>query len=335
MNTPNLQEKLLEHIQGKFSRKQDMITYLSDLLCVSTDGIYRRLRGDTLLSPQEISLLATNFKLSLDKILFDQSDGVVFSYNMLSSPVSSFLDYIGQIYKNLLEVSKIPGAQVYYASQELPIFQYFSFPRLLYFKLYVYGLTSWGFDFLKNKKFNYRMVDPQVSALASECVRLYNALPTKDVWSLNIVDNTLNQLEYLATVDRFEQPEDALLVCDEIIQTLESAKNMAVNGYKPLRKTRSSSQSGRFELYYNEMISTNNTIMVLSPMGKMLFTTINNPNFLKSGDQVFCNMIEQWFDATISHSTSISVHSAKNRDWYFNRLIKKVGAARQRIQQLK
>jgi hypothetical protein len=330
MSTILFQKQLFEAVQGKFSRKQDMILFLSDLLSVSNDGVYRRLRGDTILTPDEIAILATKFRISLDKILYGQSDSQLFSYNLLSSPIKSFRNYIEQVYKNLLNVIKIEDIQVYYASQEIPIFQYFPFPGLLSFKLYVYGITSWGFDFLKGKKYHQRLIDPEVLTLSAECVRLYEHIPSKDIWSLNIVDNTLNQIEYMATVELFENPNDAFLICDEIIELIDKAKEMALNGKKSLK---SEEQQGRgdFDLYYNEMISTNNTIFMRSPVGKLVFTTINNPNFIISSDPPFCELIEKWFEMIISLSTSISVHSEKSRDWYFNRLKKKVQAIRDKI----
>lgn len=334
MDTKNLQQQLLDAVQSKFPRKQDAIQALSELLSVSADGIYRRLRGDTVLSPEEIVILATRFQLSLDKMLFGQSEALLFSYNMLSNPITHFGHYVEEIHQNLLDISNIKGLQVYYASQEIPIFQYFCFPHLLSFKLYVYGLTTWEFDFLKGQKYHPRLIDPEVLRLGTECVRLYSHLPTKDLWSLNIIDNTLNQIEYMSHVELFEDPNDALLVCDEIIQFIEKAKKMAVKGNKSMTIGSANPGSGVFDLYYNEMISTNNTILVCTPMGSMLFATVNNPNFLKSTDQEFCRIIEYWFERIINRSTAISVHSAKSRDWYFNRLKRKVLATREKITSL-
>lgn len=330
----DLQQAFFQKILDRFPGKTEAVVHLAGLLNVSENGIYRRFRGDTLLTPDELMRLAQHFEISVDAIIHRESTLIPFTYNQFARPITNFDTFISQVHENIAAIASIPDVHVYYASQEVPIFQYFFFPELLAFKLYVYGLTAWNFDYLRHRKFSLALVSPHAIELGLECVRLYSLIPSKDLWNPGIIDNTLNQIEYMAQEGRFESPELACLICDQITALLERARKMAEYGKKIFKNESPESNYAQFDLYYNEMINTNNTIMVKTPKGTMMYTTFSNPNFLKTSNQRFCDHTKEWFEATISRSTSISVHSATSRNRFFHRLFSKVENTRKRIELL-
>lgn len=327
-----LQDNLLKQILEHYPKKALAVAQLAELLSVGKDGIYRRIRNDTLLSPDEIYFLAKRFKISLDEIIFGHSNKIIFSYNLFDQKINSFKDYLEQIHQQIATVSKLPKVLIYYASQELAPFFYYFIPELAKFKLFIYGLTAWELDFLQDRKFTFDLLAPSEELLLAEIVELYSNHDTKDLWTQGILDNTLNQLEYIALIGRFEKPGDALLLCDKILELLNHIKKMAEVGGKFAIKSSPDASRGNFDLYYNELINTGNTILAVTGAGKYLYTTFINPNFLQTADPNLGDKMEQWFNATIQHSTSISRHSGKSRNLFFNRLEKKVSATRQRIE---
>ena len=75
------QTRLLEQIAKKYQRKSEAVDILSSLLSIGKDAVYRRLRGDTLLTPDEISLLAKEFYISLDSLVLDNTSSVFFNFS--------------------------------------------------------------------------------------------------------------------------------------------------------------------------------------------------------------------------------------------------------------
>jgi plasmid maintenance system antidote protein VapI len=73
-------------IQGNFFKqiKQNLPAHLSladevaALLNISQDSAYRRIRGEKSLALDEIQLLATHYKISLDNFMNIQSESIVF-----------------------------------------------------------------------------------------------------------------------------------------------------------------------------------------------------------------------------------------------------------------
>jgi hypothetical protein len=331
MNSGSLQKAIFEQIIPHFPNKSEAVEALAEILSLTRESVYRRLRTETLLTPDEIQLLASRFRISIDTLIQQKPPFIPFTYNLFSQPIQDLFSYAGQVYENLQFLLPLKDVQIYYATQEIPIFHYFYYPELFSFKMYIYGLTNWNLISLKGLKFSTRLLPASATDKARECVRIYCTYPTKALWTPNLVDHTLNQIEYIASVNRFDPPELALLLCDQVNQFLERARRMSELGKKFFLATEPSAGNGAFELYYNELASTNNTILVVSPTRQLLYTTFGTPNFLATTDTNLCQHTQDWFEMIISRSTAISVHDAKERDYFFNRMQRKVDFLRKKI----
>lgn len=331
---PLLQRQLFDKILERYEKKSEAVDALSRLLNVGKDAVYRRFRGDTQLTPEELALLAQEYRLSIDSLIFEQSDSVFFSYNLFSKQVRDFHSFLENIHELTVRVLKIPGAHFYYTTKDVPIFQYMYSPELISFKLYVWGMTSWGFDFLDDQAFDFSLIPYPTLQLAEETAANYNRLPSTELWSSGIIDNTLDQIEYMATIEGFKKPEDALLLLGKLTELNAHMRKMAETGSKFNIGGKPSPGSASFNLYHNELVSTNNSVLVNHPSGHLLFTVYGNPNFLFTSDEKLCQHSENWFLRIISKSNSISSHSTKTRNWFFNRLDRKIQIVRTRIEQL-
>ncbi|MEM1322093.1 MAG: hypothetical protein AAGG75_17665 [Bacteroidota bacterium] len=324
-----IQHTFLESILQKFQKKSEAVDALSGLLNIGKDGVYRRLRGDTYLTPEEIALLAKTYKVSFDALVFQQSDLLLFTYNMMSKKINNYFDYASQLNHSIDQVLNMVDTRLSYATHEIPLFQYFLFPELTAFKLYVYGITSWNFDFLKDRSFSFDLIPQPTLDLTAEIGRKYNLLSSRELWTVSVVDNTLNQLKYLLDIDKFANRGDAQLICDRLLDLINHTKKMASKGKKFGPGLEPTEKNADYELFYNEFASTNNTILVHTRAGKLLFTTFGNPNYLNTTDQALCEEYESWYNALINNSTSLS--TGRSREAYFNTLEKKTNEVRSRI----
>lgn len=326
------QNQLFEQILDKFPKKSQAVEELSGLLAVGKDAIYRRLRGDTLLAPDEMVQLAQQYHISLDALVYGKTDTVFCSYNAFSKKINNFQAYLESIYNIMAQVKGLPNATIYYTSMEIPVFHYMYYPELICFKQYVWSLTTWNFEHLSNQKFHFDLVSYPSLKMTEDIIRVYNQLSSKELWSLNVIDNTLNQIEYIAATSRFADPEDALLLCDKLTELVQHLRQMAAHGQKFSPNSSPHSKSGAFDLYHNELYSTNNTILVKADTLNMLFTTYCNPNYLASTDERLCEFSTSWMEFIISKSDAISYHSEKSRNWFFNRLERKIKGTRNRVE---
>ena len=326
----NLQIRIFELIEKFYPKRSQAVEALSEILNLGKDAIYRRIRGETLLTPDEMQILAIRYHLSLDAIIHKQTDTVFFSFNPFAHEVSNFEDYLIRLKIELAPTQQYEHIRFYYASNEIPIFLYGLFPRLLKFKLFVWGRIAWNLEYLNNRPYEESLIAPHVVKLAEELLDNYLNVPSIELLSLTIIDNTINQIDYMVNSGNFKNPNDAMTLCEDLIQMVLHIKSMAEKGQK-FHVGQQENGRGNYELYHNEMIYTNNTILVATPIGKSIFTSYGDPNFLKTSDRRICDFTEEWFTRTIDKSNNISKSGEKNRNWYFNKLVRKVEVLKNRL----
>lgn len=327
-----MQVRFFEKILEKYPKKSQAVEALMEVLNLGKDAIYRRIRGESVLPPEELALLANHFSISVDALIHGQSNKLSFTYNTFVKKVTSFEDYLQQLYEQLNNILQLPEVFLYYATQEVPVFHYMFFPELIAFKLYAWGLTTWNLPLLQQSDFHFGLFSPHAQKKCDDIIKLYNQLPSQELWSLNIVDNTLNQIEYTVISGNFRHPKDALLICDKMLVLIRHQKAMAAAGNK-FSPTRPNFSGANFDLYHNELAYTNNTFLINFTRGNLVFTTFCNPNFLQSDNQQLGEHTALWFSNLIQKSNAISRHSAKSRAWFFSRLEKKVEVTYKKIEQ--
>ena len=154
----------------------DAIAAVQAVLSIGQNAAYRRVRGETLLSPNEMRDLALRHKISLDELAFQDADIVFVSYNVFKSETQNFLEFSTNLNKMLKQVNGLPNVEILHGSDEMPIFQLMRFKELFAFKLYVWGVNTWQFNHLQNKPFNKNLIPPEVFKIAKDNVRLYDCL---------------------------------------------------------------------------------------------------------------------------------------------------------------
>ncbi len=331
MPASNLQEQFFDLVIARYPRRADAVEELGELLHLAKDAIYRRMRGDTFLSPTELGLLARHYHISLDALMLGQTNNVLFEFNAFSHQLNDFTDYLSGFIADLEPLRRIPNVQMYYASVEIPVLTYNFLPELISFKLYAWGRTTWNFEYLRDRPFDFDLVTSPVVRLSQTLLEQYISIDSTELWSVQIMDNTLAQIEYHLYSGGFRRSEDALILCKKLGEWATHMKSVAAAGKKFKVGERPEAGLGTFNLYHNEMVYTNITGLITSDYGQMVYAAFCNPNFMKSADPKLCDFTANWFKTLITKSNPISTTAEKNRDWFFGELHKKIERVEQRI----
>lgn len=327
-----LQSLFFEKILLQFHKRKDGILDIAKTLDTSRDSVYRRIGSVTPLTPEELEILAVRYKISVDALIYKDHNAVLFEYRPIVKPIRSFDEYLNRILKDLEKIYALHDRKLYYASSaDFPIFFYFLSPELTSMKMYIWGRMMWDFDYLKDYPFDFEIVPLSTHLLAKELIRLYMRIPSVDVWGVNILENTLNQIDYMFNIGAFRENSDALVLCDKLIELIHLLRTMAEVGKKGTSLENIEESKIPFELYLNDIVFTNNTVLSVSEEGKVVFASFDNPNFLKSVDQKFGENTERWFQKLMAQSSLISVNTDRRRRWYFNVLETKVQMLRNRL----
>ena len=329
----SIQDKLLGRIKNLLPANMTMVDVLSDLLEISTDSVYRRLRNETSLSIDEVSRICNHFNISFDELnTIDNASSVTFTFNPLGT-VTDYKSYLQQIHDDMVRISSAPNSQITWAAEDIPIFHHFKFPFLAAFKVYYWFHCIIYTEEHKDKKFNPRLIDEEIKGLCRDIYNLYAKIPSTEIWTDLTIASLFVQVDYVWQSGLFESKDDALEVCglisdqlDKIHKEAEITRKIGYDNTQVLPE-----QSFRF--YHSDIEIGNNTIFVNMGDSKVLYLTHNTLNKIVTVNREFCDATERWIQNLIKKSNLISGVSEKQRFQFFNRMKSQLGLLEKNIRE--
>jgi len=323
----NLQQLFFDQIKEKIPVHLSLIEEISSLLNISDDSVYRRIRGDKELSFSEIQKLSNHFNISLDAIFsLESNQSVLFNDHKINQETFTFEQYLSGLLDQLSRLVELDDTKIIYSAKDFPLFHYFQFPLLASFKLFFWQKSILDFDQFKNRLFSKEIIFPEI-ALGKKVLSLYYQVPASEIWSEEIIHSTLRQIELYQESEFFEDPEVVSEILDEMEQMLNHLQNMAGEGNRYLYN-QENEQGGYYQLYFNELILANNSLIVKSGDFTKVYLTYNELNYLSTTNKVFCTKFQDSINTLISKSALISSSSEKIRNVFFNKLYKKLNETR-------
>ncbi|MEL6866334.1 MAG: hypothetical protein AAFP19_18040 [Bacteroidota bacterium] len=329
-----LQKDLFDAILRK--EKSDGINELCELLHLKRSAIYKRLNGQKQLTLDELLLLSEHYQFSIDKVLSNTSGKAIFDFPALNGPPRSYEEFYGSILNDMEIYSQIPGCRVSYVSTDIPIFHYFYFPELTAFKMFIWSRTNWEWPSLERAYFSSQTLLKQypVAPIYRRMLDIYLDLPSIELWNANILDNTINQIQYYASSGIFKEPKEAYTLCKQLHELVEHFMNMAYTGRKFMPGDSKRKERGEFQLYHNEITYCTNIVLAETDHGNLVFANYDNPNFMRSREENVINYTIEWFTKLKRRSLKISGEGERNRVQFFRTLENRVWELERYLEQL-
>ncbi len=324
----DIQISFLNLIKKSMPDNISLADEISEILTVSKDSAYRRMRGETTLSLNEIQKLSVHFGVSIDTLLNTNNDSVGFQYRSIDNVSYTFEDYLESILDNLRTINKFEIAEMVYLAKDIPLFHHFQFPILCDFKCFF-----WLKTILNHPKYAEYLYAP--GKIPKENINLglriweeYAKTPSLEVWSYETINITLRQIEFYYDCGLYESLNDALALADELEKLIRHVKAQASVGHKFHFGEDANSGGTNFQLYNNEVSIADTTIFFKMGETKITFLTHNNLNILTTTNKNFCEGTEKYIQNILQKSTLISTSSEKERNKFFNRLLRKIDKLR-------
>lgn len=290
---------LFEQIKRSAKPETLLAQELMALLRRSKANTYKKMSGEVMLSAEETVAIARHFGISLDQYVHSghgDFDKLSFDYSLPQHQPRSPAGFLEKVRRDLERVAQIPQVRMLYASNEVPLFHSLVCRNLTAFKLYVWSRTNWRLPEMLNAPFDpddFYARWPEVEEHRHITAELYQRIPSKEYWPRSVAGNILNQIRYYADARLFKDPKMPALLCTELHEMLESRAQMAAQGNKG--SLPDGEAAAPFDLYLNEIAYTNNIVLICSATQPLaVYTTVDNPNFLRSTDTVFCKHMSHW-----------------------------------------
>lgn len=307
-----------------------MVQKLGETLCLGRDAVYRRLRGDTVLTADELIIISRKYKVPVDEGR-DLSNVPVLHYYNGSEPIKSDEQYFQGLWEHTTNMVKQHNVRVDYATPELPIFYELSTPILRAFKVFVHGTTTWQLKKWEKVAFSPALLSPKTDELIERIIEHAYRLPGRELWSIGILDVTLRQISYMAQVGRFDNNSDLLAIFDELHTIVDHLEKMARSGKRFALGSEPKEDSPPFSVFHNELSNTNSAIVVSSDSMNVLFSMLINPNYIVSDDPRVLRDVGNWFERLVTNGNALNAEAGKYTNQYFRRLRQQIDAAKDRV----
>jgi hypothetical protein len=319
-----LQINLFQQIKFALPSNLSLADEIADVLNVSVDSAYRRIRGEKQLSFEEIQKLSNHFHISVDKILNLKSDSVLFSGNYIRHAEFNFSKYLDDQYRNAAYIAGFEEKEFIFFSKDIPLFYYYMFPELAAFKFFVWMKTLLQFPEYTFEKFSEEKIDDSFFEKAKKIAAVSCQIPMTEILNVENIQTTLRQIEYYKDTRLFKSKSELDLMYVKLEEMVDHMENICSAGRKYLPGQKPLPSYPPFKMYVNDFVIGDNNITAVLNGNKMCFVLHNNLNFMSTQDEEFCNYSYDFIQNIIRKSTQISDIGERERVIFFNMIRERI-----------
>lgn len=319
-----VQKILFQQVKEGLPVHISLVDEVSELLSISYDSAYRRIRGEKALSVDELHLLATKFGFSVDSLFNLKSDNVTFRHFPIVPPDIGVKPWLKKVLNDIRMIQQSTEQEIIYAAKDPPIFHYFQFPEIGAFKMFFWEKTIFQFPQLREKKFTLEYFDAEIRELGEGILATSLKIPTTEIWNEDTFNITFKQIENYWVSGLFASKQDVHKLCDTLKLWISHIKKQAELGFKFYFGTEPEGVEGTYKFYENEVVLNDNTIFVKTNLFTGTYLTYNVLSLLLTNDPRFCTGVENYLKGILKESVLISSVNAKERNRFFNRMLSKI-----------
>lgn len=329
-----LQVQILESIRDKLNPNISLVDELAEVLNLSKDSVYRRIRGEKNLDIEELNILANHFNLSIDNYLKHDTNVVNLQYEIVGSQNYSFEDFLKKNLERLKAISQVEGSFISYSARDLPSFHYYRYPELAAFKMFYWLRTQLHDPLFEGLDFdleNLPLILQSHFDTARQMWGYYSRVATEELWSPETTNTILKQILYYYEARIFKKANQAIMLLDRYQELLSLIQIEVEQGRRFYDHEHRSTSGATFDLYLNEESVMPNTIIVKVKGETVVFLGIDISTLMNTQSKSFCNVIEEHHNNYKRKSTLLSGASEKERIRLFSNISKTIDSYKKLI----
>lgn len=332
----NYSERFFALLAEYLDPKLKIADVVADVLDISKDAAYRRLRGETDLGLAEALQLSHHAGFSLSALEASHQGTVRFSRGNFIKSFEDYETYLSQSLKQLERIARVENHKLYYLAKDIPIFYQFAFPNLAAFKMYVWLKSLYLLPQVENRYLSLTSIPPRLVELAQKQWQVYSQINAIEIWNDTTVDSLLSQLEYYFEAGLLESKEQAEQIIEEFREMMKLIYRQSLSGHKAHPKQLKLSAKASYQLYYHELLIMDNHLLL--KMGEQgadqYFIPYGGLNYLSTVDKPIIADLEQYLDNQLKSAYLISEISEKERNQFFIRIKNRIGKLKDKIEML-
>lgn len=327
---PDIQQTLFDQLKSRAISNIPIVEAISDLLNISTDAVYRRVRGEKRLDIDELTKICTHFNISFDALTGAKQQSLHFGYVPLDlNNAVVYKQYMRQLLHSFTNLSKANQKEVFFTAIDIPMFHFLPYTQLSLFKVFSWSNSTGAFKGNFNEFCNM-MLDDDLMDIYKQLTLAYNEIPSVEIWTDHTFDAILRLIDYYYESGYFSSTDEALLLCSQLLEMITVIYQWSTRGFKD-------EQPGTvpYKLYLSGIELENNFVVLKQEQSISCIIKLYTINSMITTNQDFCNESMKWINNTMRKSTLISGASQKESFKFFNLLTQKVRYLIERIEKSK
>lgn len=293
------QVKFFEAINVALPDYQNLAQSVAEVLDISTNEAYKKIRGTSNLSMPQLITLSDAFGTSFS-YQPHQLPSVTFSYLYVDRETPNMLAYLKDLLQNLKFIQQRKDKHIIITTDDIPIFHFFKYPELTCFKLFFWADNS-------ALKFDYSAISEEIVAVAQELNQIYLEIPSTEIWAKDTVDGTIDQVRYAFEAGHIGDKALAEKIVEQIRYCLTDMNMYAISAKKTIDPGHS------FNWYHCDVLGSL-AYLIEFKESMLCFNRFNTFNYLKTDDQFYCMQTKDWMQGLIRKSVAFSGQGEKHRN---------------------
>ena len=325
------QKEIFEIIKRKNNGKDSLANIVGDILSLSHDAVYRRYRGETLLTIYELEKLCKHFEISLDSLFEINKTKTIFEFQPINEYDFSMNLYLQKMRDSLLYIKEQKNPLMIVLVNNIPILQLLNYPHLVRFKLFFWAKTHLQVKEYRNEKFKYDKFVPETFKTGQEALKIYNSIPSKEILDPDFLRGFAREIYFYFQSGQFEDPSYALYLLDLLDRFIDHLHAQVTVGKKFVSNTEPPASGNDFEVYYSETLNGTTNVLFSSDDFQGLYIGHNIMNSLYTNDKLYIEDSLKVLNKQMAISSIISVVNEKQRNIYFSTIKRMVDSFREKI----
>ena len=323
MESNDSQQVFFQHIKALLPPHLSMVDEVAEVLNISNDSAYRRIRGEKPIALEEIKKLCIHYNISLDQFMHLNSDSVLFTGKLADRTNFSFELYLENFLHLIQIINSFQEKELYYWIKDVPVFYYYQFPELAAFKFFFWMKTVLDYPEYSKAKFNFADFNEKLHRTGEKILETYYNIPSHEIWNVDNINTYMQQIEYYKDTNVFNSKNDILILYECLEKMVDHIEAQAEAGYKFNYGT-TGTRGATVKIYVNEFIIGDNTVMAVLNKKPMVFLNHSFINVSSTQDPVFCDYMYEYFQKLMRKSTLVSTVSEKQRSSFFTPIREKI-----------
>lgn len=326
----NAQALLFRQLKEKMPAYLSLADEVAAILHISTDSAYRRIRGEKPISLEEAGQLCARYELSLDGLLHLGDGSILFTGQYTAPESFRFEEYLANLAAQVHYMNSFAQKKLYYLCKDLPIFHHFHFRELAAFKHYFWMKTILAAPGYEQRRFRFSDYPDELFRLGSKALADYQRLEVVEIWNMESINSTIRQIEFYRDSGQFESEADVATLFDVMSRLIDHLEAQALEGRQYSAETEPPQLKGGYELYFNEVILGDNSLLAELDGQRTAFLVHSVFNFIRTQDPQFCRNQYNHMHNLMRRSTLISSVAERERARFFRYLRLRIEGRKQR-----